>query len=261
MAQIRMDVVEDNIALITIDNEPKRNAFSGDMAGQLRARLDDVERTSSLRCVVVTGAGDKAFSSGHDVAQIRENPDEAADPQLNSAFYRPTSMRKPVIAAVNGAAYAAGFILVLSCDLRILAPHAVLCAAGSRLGLPPIGGQVSRLPYLMPPGKAFEMLVTAEPMSAKEALDIGFANRIAHEGRVVEEATAMARIIARNSPTIVEYIKQGVQLSLIEGLEAGARFEWETAARLLKNSPDAEEGMRAFLEKRSPRYKDARPVP
>ena len=252
-----MDVVEGSIALITIDNEPKRNAFSGDMARQLRARFDEVEGAASLRCVVVTGAGDKAFSSGHDVAQMREHPDETADAEVNSAFYRPTSMRKPVIAAVNGAAYAAGFILVLSCDLRILASHAVLCASGARLGLLPIGGQLSRLPYLMPPGKAFEMLVTAEPMSAKDAVDIGFANRIAQEGRVVEEAIAMGRVIARNSPTVVEYIKQGLQLSLTKGLEAGARFEWETAARLLKDNPDAEEGMRAFLEKRLPRYKNA----
>lgn len=259
MARIRMEVVDGNIALVTIDNEPKRNAFSGDMARQLRARFDEVGATPSLRCVVVTGAGDKAFSSGHDVDQMREHPEETADPEVNSAFSRPVSMRKPVIAAVNGAAYAAGFILVLSCDLRILAPHAVLCASGARLGLLPIGGQLSRLPFLMPPGKVLELLLTAEPMSAREALDIGFANRIAQEGKVVEEALALARVIALNSPTVVERIKQGVRLSLAEGMKAGSRYEWETAARLLKESPDAAEGMRAFLEKRAPRYPDARP--
>jgi enoyl-CoA hydratase/carnithine racemase len=254
-----MEVVDGNIALVTIDNEPKRNAFSGDMARQLRARFDEVGATPSLRCVVVTGAGDKAFSSGHDVDQMREHPEETADPEVNSAFSRPVSMRKPVIAAVNGAAYAAGLILVLSCDLRILAPHAVLCASGARLGLLPIGGQLSRLPFLMPPGKVLELLLTAEPMSAREALDIGFANRIAQEGKVVEEALALARVIALNSPTVVERIKQGVMLSLAEGMKAGSRYEWETAARLLKESPDAAEGMRAFLEKRAPRYPDARP--
>lgn len=259
MARIRMEVVDGNIALVTIDNEPKRNAFSGDMARQLRRHFDEIEATPSLRCVVVTGAGDKAFSSGHDVDQMREHPGETADPEVNSAFSRPVSMRKPVIAAVNGAAYAAGFILALSCDLRILAPHAVLCASGARLGLLPIGGQLSRLPFLLPPAKALELLLTAEPMSAREALDIGFANRIAQEGKVVEEALAMARVIARNSPTVVERIKQGVQLSLTEGMEAGSRYEWETAARLLKENPDAAEGMRAFLEKRAPRYSDARP--
>lgn len=257
MARIRMEVVDGNIALVTLDNEPKRNAFSGDMARQLRACFDEIEATPSLRCVVVTGAGDKAFSSGHDVAQMREHPDETADPEVNSAFHRPTSMRKPVIAAVNGAAYAAGFILVLSCDLRVLAPHAVLCASGAHLGLLPIGGQLSRLPFLMPPGKALELLLTAEPMSAREALDIGFANRIAQDGKVVEEALAMARVIARNSPTVVERIKQGVQLSLLRGMEGGASYEWETGARLLKEHPDAAEGMRAFLEKRPPRYPDA----
>ena len=257
MAQIRMEVVDGDIALITIDNEPRRNAFSGDMARQLRARFDGIDATPSLRCVVLTGAGARAFSSGHDLDQMRNNPEETADPDVNSAFLRPISMRKPVIAAVNGAAYAGGFILVLSCDLRVLAPHAVLCASGARLGLLPIGGQLSRLPFLMPPGKALELLLTAEPMSAREALDIGFANRVAQEGKVVEEALSMARVIARNSPTVVERIKQGVQLSLLRGMEAGARYEWETAARLLKENPDAAEGMRAFLEKRPPRYPDA----
>lgn len=252
-----MNVVDGNIALVTIDNEPKRNAFSGDMARQLRARFDEIDATSSLRCVVVTGAGDKAFSSGHDVSQMRENPEETADPEVNSGFYRPISMRQPVIAAVNGAAYAAGFILAISCDLRILAPHAVLCASGARLGLLPIGGQLSRLPYLIPVARALEILFTAQPMSAEDALNIGLANRIAQKGKVLEEAIAIARFIALNSPTIVQYIKQGVQLSLREGLEAGARFEWETAAQLLKSNPDAQEGMRAFLEKRPPRYRDA----
>lgn len=154
---------------------------------------------------------------------MREHPDETADPEVNSAFHRPTSMRKPVIAAVNGAAYAAGFILVLSCDLRVLAPHAVLCASGARLGLLPIGGRLSRLPFLMPPGKALELLLTAGPMSAREALDIGFANRIAQAGEVLEEVLAMARVIAGNSPTIVERIKQ----------DALGRARWIRGAGLL----------------------------
>jgi len=257
--RVRLDVVDTAIALITIDNERKRNAFSGNMARQLRDRFDEAEQAMPIRCVVVTGAGERAFSSGHDIGQMEAAREETADPEVNGGFYRPVSMRKPVIAAVNGAAYAAGLILALSCDIRILAPHAVLCASGARIGLLPIGGQLSRLPHLMAPARAFEMLVTAEPMSATDALAAGFANRIAAPGQVLAESLVMARAICRNPPAIVQLIKEGVRRSLASGVEAAERFEWETAARLLHDNPDAEEGMRAFLEKRPPCFRDLAP--
>jgi enoyl-CoA hydratase/carnithine racemase len=256
VGRIRSEIIDDSITVITIDNEGKRNAFSGDMVKQLGRCFDNAEKRTSVRCVVITGAGDRAFSSGHDIGQMHQNPDETADQQLNAAFLRPLEMRKPVIAAVNGAAYAAGLIIALSCDLRVVARHAVLCASGARLGLLPIGGQLSRLPMLMPPGRAMEMLMTAEPMTAQDALSVGFANRVTPEGQALPVALEMARSIARNSPTIVRYIKQGVQQALLQGVAAAREFEWDTAAKLLRDNPDAEEGMRAFLDKRAPQFLD-----
>ena len=138
MAQIRCDK-NDGIWVLTIDNEPKRNAFSGDMVYALRDLLDEADTTPKVRCVIITGAGDTAFSSGHDLSEMLDHGDAAFSPEANAGFLRPTSMKKPVIAAVNGYAYAAGLILSLSCDLRVVSSNASFCASGARVGLLPIG--------------------------------------------------------------------------------------------------------------------------
>lgn len=250
MAEIRSRR-DGDILVLTIDNEPKRNAFTHGMTRALGRMLDEADADPSIRCVVVTGSGDSAFSSGHDLNEVLADRDHAADPVLNAPFYRPRSMAVPTIAAVNGHALAGGLILALSCDIRVCADHAEFAVPGARIGLLPIGGQISRLPALLPPAVAFEMLATARRFSAEEGLRHGFVNRLTARGQALDAAMEIACAIAANSSPVVAAIKRGLETLLRDGVEAAERFEWSEGLRL-QDGPDAEEGVRAFLEKRAP---------
>lgn len=243
------------VRIAVIDNPPTRNAFTASMARDLAEAFDAAEADPAVRCVVVSGAGDRAFSSGHDLAEVRAHPETASDPVLNAAFVRPTTMTTPVLAAVDGPAYAAGFILALSCDLRIASRTATFAASGARLGLLPVGGQLSRLLALAPYAVAFELTATAAPMGAERAYDVGFVARLTEPGAALAGSVEVAHTIAANSPAVVRSIKAGLRRTLTVGLEAGARYEQEQAARL-RQLPDGAEGVQAFLDRRPPVYPD-----
>ncbi len=252
MADIRSRQ-DGSVLILTIDNEAKRNAFTHEMTFRLGELLDAAEADRSVRCVILTGAGDRAFSSGHDLNALLTDREHAADEKLNEPFFKPRLMTTPTIAAVNGAAHAGGFILALSCDMRICEPHADFCAPGARIGLLPIGGQLSWLPSLMPLGIAYDILATARRVPAGEAAQYGFVNRIAEPGRVLDTALETARLIAANSSDVVSSIKRGLGVFVRDGSDAARGFEAEEGRRL-QSGPDADEGMKAFLEKRSPRF-------
>jgi enoyl-CoA hydratase/carnithine racemase len=242
-----------SVALITIDNQRKRNAFTHEMTKAMGRHLLEAERNPAIRCVVITGAGDAAFSSGHDLQEMLADVDHASDPSLNDPFLLPSRMTTPTIAAVNGFAFAAGFILSIACDFRVCAQNASFAAPGARIGLLPIGGQLSRLPTLIPRSVAHELLVTCREMKADEALRLGFANRVVPQGQALESALEMAGQIAANSAGVVRAIKTGLEAALTDGATAAQAYEWRVAAQL-QHEPDAQEGIRAFLEKRSPRF-------
>lgn len=244
---------EGAVLVLTIANEAKRNAFTHAMTAELGERLQAAEADPAVKCVILTGAGNVAFSSGHDLTEMLADREHASDPGLNAPFLLPAQMTTPTIAAVNGYAFAAGFILAITCDMRVCAENASFAAPGARIGLLPIGGQISRLPMLMPRAIAHEMLATCRAMNADEAFRIGFANRLVPQGGALAASLEMATAIARNSRTVVREIKKGLETFLRDGPGAAAAFEWDTGKRL-QSGPDAEEGMRAFLEKRSPKF-------
>lgn len=239
------------IVVLTIDNEPRRNAFTHDMSRALERELRAAEDDPDVRCVVVTGAGDVAFSSGHDLREMLDDREHASDASANACFVLPAAMRTPCIAAVNGHAYAAGLILSLSCDLRVCVENATFAAPGSRLGLLPIGGQLSRLPRLLPRAIAHEMLVAGRVLASDDALRYGFVNRVVPTGQARDAAIDIARRIAAQSPAVVREVKEGLDVLDRDGREAASAFEW-SKARELQTRPDAAEGMTAFLEKREP---------
>ncbi|CAO3363584.1 enoyl-CoA hydratase/isomerase family protein [Azospirillum palustre] len=241
---------EGAIRILTISNERKRNAFEGSMAADFLRLLNEAESDDAVRVIVVTGAGDIAFSSGHDLNEIASGAH--AETNLGEEpFLRPRSMHKPVIAAVNGHCYAAALIFAVNCDLRVASRNASFGSPGARLGMLPEGGQIGRLPRLMTSARALELMLTANPLSADEAYRTGFINRLAEKGKALSEALALAGDIARNSPSVVAAIKAGVILGEVEGVEAATAYE-ATVARRLEKEADAHEGVSAFLEKRPP---------
>lgn len=243
---------EGAVRILTISNERKRNAFEGGMARDLLRLLDEAETDCAIRVVVVTGAGDVAFSSGHDLKEIASGA--YAITKLGEApFLRPKEMTKPVIAAVNGHCYAAGLILALSCDFRVASANAAFGSPGARLGMLPEGGQIGRLPRVMTSSSALQMMLTAQPLSAAEAYRSGFVVRLTEPGSALDEALSLAHSIAINSPTVVAAIKAGFLVGERDGVEAALAFE-EREARFLEVQEDAREGVRAFFEKRPPNF-------
>jgi enoyl-CoA hydratase/carnithine racemase len=223
------------------------------MTRALGTHLEAAERDPMVKCVVITGAGDVAFSSGHDLKEMLAEREHASDPQLNDPFMLPERMHTPTIAAVNGYALAAGFILALNCDFRVCAGNARFAAPGARIGLLPIGGQLSRLPTLMPRAIAHELLVTCRDMHAEEAQRLGFASQVVEPGGALRAALAMADQITCQSAGVVREVKVGLELALSAGAAAARAHEWRMSAEL-QRAPDAAEGIRAFLEKRAPRF-------
>lgn len=241
------------IRVLRIANEAKRNAFTHAMTQRLGELLGAAEADEAIRCVVITGAGDVAFSSGHDLREMLADREHASDPALNDPFLLPARMTTPTVAAINGYAYAAGFILALNCDIRVCSENATFAAPGARIGLLPIGGQLSRLPGLIPRPVAQELLLTCREMTAEEAHRLGFSARVAPRGEALAAALEIAGAIVANSSHVARAIKRGLETLSAGGPTAAAEFEWQEGRRL-QDGPHASEGVKAFLEKRSPRF-------
>jgi enoyl-CoA hydratase/carnithine racemase len=245
----------DSVRVLTIDNQAKRNAFNGLMTLELERRLLEADADPTVRAIVVTGAGTESFSSGHDLMEVMDQPSLAGDPVANAAFTTPPRLGTPVIAAVNGNAYAAGFILALNCDLRVAGRNARFCAVGAKIGLVPVGGQLSRLLEVMTYPSAFKMLATGLPMDAEEAMACQFVTAICDPEDTVDQAVALGHAIAAASPAVVRAVKTGLRSTLIHGMEAGLELEPALAA-VVRELPDGAEGVAAFLEKRPASYPD-----
>jgi enoyl-CoA hydratase len=236
------------VMVLTIANERKRNAIDHAMEGRLLGLLKEADKEDDVRVVVITGAGSVAFCSGHDLNELEKSTTDDPDP----CGY-PSDMRKPVIAAVNGHCHAAGLLLALSCDLRVASENAVFGQPGAKLGMLPVGRQIANLPRAMAPAFALEMMMTADPMPARRAYEIGFLNRLVPQNRSKDEALSIAARIAENSPSAVQAIKEGFLISRRDGPDAFDRFEM-AKSETLKNGPDAVEGVRAFVQKRAPQF-------
>ena len=243
---------EDAIRILTISNEKKRNAFTSGMQADLLRHLTDVDNDPQVRAVVITGSGQNAFSSGHDIGSL-ENTNGLDDSHDLKAYLKPLEMAVPVIAAVNGYCFGAGLILALSCDFRIGSENASFGSPGARLGMLPEGGQLIRLPLLMSRGAAMEFMLSAEPLSASDGYQAGLLNRITKTGEVLKEAMNVASKIARNSPRAVEAIKRAILLGERDGYQGALAYEVQAAKELMLG-PDAQEGVQSFLEKREPEF-------
>lgn len=238
------------VALITLNRPAMLNAFDAAMRRDIRAAIDEVNRDASVRAVVLTGAG-RAFSAGADLA---EGASAATVEQVLLEEYKPAIMAiarspKPWIAAVNGAAAGIGSSFAMACDLVLMAENAYLYQAFMAIALIPDGGATWQLARQLGPKRAFEMIVDGEKMRASRCVELGLANRVVAPEALLQEALAWAGSLSRKAPLALRYSKEALAEAMQRDLSAMIDHEAALQALALR-SKDAEEGVRAFLEKR-----------
>jgi len=249
--EVRYDIVDGVIAVVTIDRPQQRNAINRGVADGLRQAWRRIDADDAVRVAILTGSGDKAFCAGMDLKEAAAMQLRVPPPELLPVLGDNEHIGKPIIAAVNGVAYAGGFLFAQMCDLCIAADHALFAITEAKVGrgMP----WAAPLVRLLPQRVAMELLLTGAPMSAQRALALGFVNDVVPLAQLHERALAMARTIAANAPLTVKAARELVYLSGEMGRSAGLR-----AARHLFESvylsDDAQEGPRAFAEKRAPRW-------
>lgn len=257
---------KDRIAYLSFNRPEARNALDPETAIELRDAWIDYRDDKEMRCAILTGAGDNTFCAGADLAKLiplftgAKKPETEAekqcaqDPMIASkALLRNFELYKPVIAAINGYAIAGGMEVLYSTDIRIAAEGAKFGLQEVKWAIFPAGGSSIRLPRQLPYARAMELLLTGELMTAEEALQLGFINRIVPRDKVMEEAEKTARIIVKNGPLAVEAIKKSVIMNRGVPLQEGLNKEFELSLPIFM-SKDAQEGPRAFKEKREPKY-------
>jgi 2-(1,2-epoxy-1,2-dihydrophenyl)acetyl-CoA isomerase len=255
MTTLRTDIAE-RIATVTLDRPKSFNALDPELLDGLAAEMARLAQDASVRAVVLTGAG-KAFCAGGDLAWMlaQEGGAGPAVHRLAGRFHEAVieirRMPKPVIAAVNGVAAGGGFSLALSCDLRVMARGAELRQAYTAAGLSLDGGGSFMLPRLVGLGRALEIVAFDQPIGAARAVELGLATRVADDA--VAEALAMARQIAGGSASSFAECKRLLNISFDNTLETQLEDERRTIAAAAA-SADGREGLRAFSEKRRPKF-------
>ncbi len=250
--------VKDRIATLTLNRPDKMNAFTGPMIERWAWALGEAQRDREVNVVVVTGAG-SAFCSGGDVARMGEGAPTPLDHKnmLWEHIHRVPkaleAMDKPVIAMVNGVAVGAGMGMAVMCDLRIASETARFSTGYVRVGLVPGDGDTYFLPRLVGTARALELLWTAEFIEAVEAERLGIANRVVPADRLAEETYALARRIADGPQVPIRMIKRLVYQSLRLDLRTHLDLVSSHMA-VVRETQDHKEGVRAFQEKRPPRF-------
>jgi enoyl-CoA hydratase len=200
---IQLDREDDGLAVITVNRPDKLNALNADTVRQLDAVLREVRGDDGVRAVIVTGAGEKAFVAGADIAELAQmGPIDGVEVSRagQATFRMLEQLPKPVICAVNGFALGGGLELALACHVRIASARAKFGLPEVKLGIIPGYGGTVRLPRLVGRGRALEMMLTGEMIDAEEAYRIGLVNRVVEPGTVLEAARAMARTMTANGP-------------------------------------------------------------
>lgn len=247
--------LDGDVAVLTIDRQEALNALNQDVLVELSLAFELAEADTSVRALVVTGAG-RAFVAGADIAALGRLEDAYSGRELaligQDVFGTLAALPFPTVAAINGFALGGGLELALAADLRVAAPTARLGLPEVGLGLIPGYGGTQRLPRLIGQGRALDLILTGRHVPADEALQLGLVNRVADDA--VAAAVELARQAARNGPVALGLAKEAVSRGLDVTLSQGLEIEADLFG-LVATSEDMREGTSAFLEKRSPAFK------
>ena len=255
---VRIDI-DENIAILSIDHPPV-NALNSDVLNALDKAIDELEKNETIFGVVVTGGGNNAFCAGADIksfATITDPKDLMAVLSLGQqVFSKLANFSKPVIAAINGAAYGGGNELALACDIRISSDRARYSQPEVNLGLIPAWGGTQRLSRIVGTSKAKELIFTGQFVTAQEAYRIGMVNKVVPDGEEVRAASDTIRQIAsRAAPLALSAAKHSINQGNDDlSIEEGLKLERDAMEKLV-GTDDIQEGISAFQEKRQPKYK------
>lgn len=241
-----------HINIVTIDEPSKANAMSREMLAELADVWEKLEHDSSCRAVVVTGAGDRAFTAGADVSGDLSASEETAA-TINDALLKTKPFSKPIVAAVNGVCLGGGIELLIAADVRYAAPHATFGLPEVKWGIYPFGGAAAKLVHQIGHVHAMKLLLTAENIDAAEALRVGLVNELVSADELLERSIATAEVIAANSPKAVQAVKQFVSGGSAEQVARREAIEQELGDSV-RASADFSEGITAFRERREPNY-------
>ena len=238
---------KDHIIYITLNRVEANNLINQQLAQELGDVCHQINQDDDIYAVVITGAGNKAFCCGSEL-----------EPKESDSQYSPAtaiaSIDRPVIAAINGDALGEGLELALSGDIRLASDKAHFGFPQVALGLIPTDGGTQRLPRIVGKGKAMELLLTAETINAEEALEIGLVNKVVTGEKLTAETEALAKTLATKGPIALRFIKEAVNKGLDLTMEQGLHLEADLYL-ILHTTADRAEGIKAFLERRTPQFK------
>ncbi|MHA1448155.1 MAG: enoyl-CoA hydratase/isomerase family protein [Candidatus Hodarchaeales archaeon] len=247
-----------NIALLKLNRPDALNSINADLVTDLNAALDKAVEDPDIRCVVITAEGEKVFCTGADLKAAQSLTDDpegareliAAGQEL---FRKIENLPKPTIAAVNALALGGGLEMTLACDIRIVSEGAKLGCPEVALGLLPAWGGTQRLAKIVGMGKAKELILTGGQVTAKEALEIGLANKVTKPDELMSTAMFVAAKIAGNAPIAVQEAKKCLNMNYAVDIETGNKAELESCITCFKTE-DIKEGIKAVFEKRKAKF-------
>jgi enoyl-CoA hydratase/carnithine racemase len=246
--------VADRVAVVTVDRPEARNAINDRVISEMYRALDTARADAQVGALIVTGAGEKAFVSGADINAIRARRRREGLAGLNNRLFAAVeAFEKPTIAAVNGYALGGGFELALACDVRVASESARFGLPEASLGIIPAAGGTQRLPRAIGWSRARYMILTGDPIDAREAERIGLVAAVVPAGELLARARDVAARILRRGPLAIRLAKRAMALAAEVPLSAGLEIESILQAILFESS-DKAEGTAAFLEKREPRF-------
>ena len=244
---------DEQVGIVTLNRPKERNALNTQLVGELADALEEFDRDKGIGCIVITGAGEKAFAAGADIKEMSDKT--PIDMLLGgfAAWLRIRQIHKPLIAAVGGYALGGGCELAMHCDMIVASENARFGQPEINLGIIPGAGGTQRLARTLGKYRAMEIVLTGAPVSAQEMHALGLVNRLVPQGEHLTEAVKLAKTVAAQAPVAVRLAKEAVNAAFETTLAEGLEIERKNFF-LLFATEDMQEGMRAFIEKRKAEF-------